>query len=149
MVSCGIDLIVNLILPAARIDRQPFWSQARGTPQLENAPPANLQDFGDFCTALAARYRGIGFVQRLMAANSAWVWRRNPRFRVAYAAAGETISYGVARWTEAHLGELFERIIEAERIFDSNAERTKCTSDQTNYYRSPRSDECASWSNCN
>src|SRR5512143_1013769 len=28
----------------ARIDRQPFWSQAPGTPELENAPPANLQD---------------------------------------------------------------------------------------------------------
>jgi hypothetical protein len=42
----------------ARIDRQPFWSQAPGTPELENAPPANLQDFGDFCYALADRYQG-------------------------------------------------------------------------------------------
>lgn len=42
----------------ARIDRQPFWSQPPGTPELENAPPANLQDFGDFCYALADRYQG-------------------------------------------------------------------------------------------
>ena len=42
----------------ARIDRQPFWSQAPGTPVLENAPPANLKDFGDFCFALADRYKG-------------------------------------------------------------------------------------------
>ncbi len=42
----------------ARIDRQPLWSQAPGTPNLDNAPPANLQDFGDFCYALADRYKG-------------------------------------------------------------------------------------------
>jgi hypothetical protein len=42
----------------ARIDRQPFWSQAPGTASLDNAPPANLQDFGDFCYALADRYKG-------------------------------------------------------------------------------------------
>ncbi|CAG0937413.1 hypothetical protein TFLX_06342 [Thermoflexales bacterium] len=42
----------------ARIDRQPFWSQAPGTPKSENAPPANLQDFGDFCYAIADRYKG-------------------------------------------------------------------------------------------
>jgi len=42
----------------ARIDRQPFWAQAPGTEPLENAPPANLQDFADFCYALADRYRG-------------------------------------------------------------------------------------------
>jgi len=42
----------------ARIDRQPFWAQAPGSAPLENAPPANLQDFADFCYALADRYRG-------------------------------------------------------------------------------------------
>jgi predicted metal-dependent hydrolase len=62
-----------------------------------------------FNDVIAARYPRTRWVQKLMAANSAWVWRRSPRFRVAYAAAGETISYGVARWTEAHLGELMDR----------------------------------------
>ena len=42
----------------ARIDRQPFWSQPPGTSEIANAPPANLQDFGDFCYALADRYKG-------------------------------------------------------------------------------------------
>jgi predicted metal-dependent hydrolase len=61
-----------------------------------------------FNDLISARYPGTLRVQRMMAANSAWVWRRSPRFRVAYAAAGETISYAVARWTEAHLGELID-----------------------------------------
>lgn len=47
----GLKLIV-------RIDRQPFWSQAAGTAPLDNAPPANLADFGDFCYQLASRYKG-------------------------------------------------------------------------------------------
>ena len=47
----GLKLIV-------RIDRQPFWSQAAGTAPLDNAPPANLADFGDFCYQLASHYKG-------------------------------------------------------------------------------------------
>ena len=46
---------LNLIL---RIDHQPFWTQAPGSEPLENAPPAHLQDFGDFCHALAEHYAG-------------------------------------------------------------------------------------------
>lgn len=46
---------LNLIL---RIDHQPFWTQAPGSEPLENAPPVNLQDFGDFCHALAEHYAG-------------------------------------------------------------------------------------------
>lgn len=42
----------------ARIDRQPFWSQAPGSEPLDNAPPVRLQDLADFCFALADRYRG-------------------------------------------------------------------------------------------
>lgn len=62
-----------------------------------------------FNDIVSARYPSTKRVQRWMAANSAWVWRRSPKFRVAYAAAGETISYGVARWTEDHLGEIMDR----------------------------------------
>jgi len=62
-----------------------------------------------FNDIVSARYPGTLRVQRMMKANADWVWRRSPRFRVAYAAAGETISYGVARWTEAHLGQVFDR----------------------------------------
>lgn len=42
----------------ARLDRQPFWSQADPNPPLENAPPADMQDFADFCGAMALRYKG-------------------------------------------------------------------------------------------
>ena len=57
------DLIVNMVEEAdlkllVRIDRQPFWSQEVDWPPLENAPPADLQDFGDFCSAMASRYKG-------------------------------------------------------------------------------------------
>lgn len=55
------------------------------------------------------RYPGLRRVERMLAINDAWVERRSPRFKVAYAASGETISYGVARWTEARLGMLMDR----------------------------------------
>lgn len=62
-----------------------------------------------FNDIIAARYPATRRVQWMMARNAEWVWRRNPKFRVAYAAAGESISYGVARWTEANLGRLMDR----------------------------------------
>jgi hypothetical protein len=57
------DLIVDMAENAGlqllvRLDRQPFWSQVTDWPPLENAPPADLQDFGDFCGTLAERYKG-------------------------------------------------------------------------------------------
>lgn len=64
---------------------------------------------GRFNELVVARYPAIRHVQRALAMNDAWVDRRSDRFRVAYAAAGETISYGVARWTESHLGRLMDR----------------------------------------
>lgn len=48
----GLSLIV-------RLDRQPFWAQPDGGAlPLDNAPPGNYQDFGDFCFAVADRYQG-------------------------------------------------------------------------------------------
>lgn len=48
----GLNLIV-------RLDRQPFWSQADGgAVHLENAPPGDYANFGDFCFAVASRYKG-------------------------------------------------------------------------------------------
>lgn len=46
---------LNLIV---RLDHQPFWAQADPQTPLNNAPPADLQDFGDFCSAVASRYEG-------------------------------------------------------------------------------------------
>jgi predicted metal-dependent hydrolase len=61
--------------------------------------------FNDLVTA---RYPATARVQRWMATGTDWVWRSPPRFRVAFTAAGETISYSVARWTEANLGRLMD-----------------------------------------
>ncbi len=49
--DAGLQLLV-------RLDHQPFWSQATPFPPLENAPPADLQDFADYCREVAARYKG-------------------------------------------------------------------------------------------
>jgi uncharacterized protein len=62
-----------------------------------------------FNELVVARYPSLARIERLIAANARWVWRRSPRFRVAYAAGGETISYGVARWTEKNAGALMDR----------------------------------------
>jgi hypothetical protein len=57
------DFIVDAVEDAGlkllvRIDRQPFWTQPEGMPPTENRPPDDLNDFGDFCSVLADRYRG-------------------------------------------------------------------------------------------
>lgn len=69
-----------------RLDRQPFWSQPDGgTLPLENVPPANYQDFGDFCRAVATRYRGrIDAYQVWNEPNLAREWGNNPPDPAAY-----------------------------------------------------------------
>jgi hypothetical protein len=47
----GLNLLV-------RLDRQPFWSEPEDNLWHENQAPGNLNDFGDFCGAVAERYRG-------------------------------------------------------------------------------------------
>jgi hypothetical protein len=49
--AAGIEIV-------ARLDRQPFWSQEPGSSLKNNRPPADPQDYGDFCGAIAERYRG-------------------------------------------------------------------------------------------
>lgn len=48
---------LNLLV---RIDHQPTWSVEAlvDKPITQNQPPANYQDFGDFCFALADRFKG-------------------------------------------------------------------------------------------
>jgi hypothetical protein len=86
------DVLVNAVEEAGlelvvRLDRQPFWSQPAGTPPLENAPPQNLQDFGDFCGAVAERYRGrIGAYQVWNEPNLSREWGGAAPDPAAYAA---------------------------------------------------------------
>jgi polysaccharide biosynthesis protein PslG len=47
----GLELIVRLSNP-------PAWSRAAGDDAGSFAPPDNLEDYGDFCEAVARRYRG-------------------------------------------------------------------------------------------
>jgi hypothetical protein len=52
--SIGLHLI-------ARLDDEPTWASGRAYPNDANvimSPPRNLKDFGDFCYALASRYKG-------------------------------------------------------------------------------------------
>lgn len=55
--KAGLKLIV-------RLDRQPFWSEPADNQWQDNQPPADYADFGDFCGAVATRYKGrIGAYQ--------------------------------------------------------------------------------------
>jgi hypothetical protein len=50
--AAGLEII-------ARLGRQPFWTQPNGGwPPNDSEPPADLELFGAFCEATAARYRG-------------------------------------------------------------------------------------------
>lgn len=51
------DADLNLLV---RIDHQPLWSVQALTdkPITQNQPPADYQDFGDFCFVMAERYKG-------------------------------------------------------------------------------------------
>jgi uncharacterized protein len=58
---------------------------------------------------IARHYPKVAKVERRMQKVFDWLWRtRSRKFCLAYAAGGEIISFGVARWTEKHLGELFD-----------------------------------------
>ena len=108
-ISLGMPYAEPLFIKAMRstFDRIDDDLRARAESYIRQETGHHTQHkrFNDL---IVARYPGTARVQGAMAANSAWVWRRSPRFRVAYAAAGETISYGVARWTEANLGKVLD-----------------------------------------
>jgi len=74
---------LNLI---ARVDFQPLvWTQAPGADMKDHAPPENMQDYGDFCHALAARYAGkIRAYQVWNEPNLTFEWGDRPPDPVRY-----------------------------------------------------------------
>jgi hypothetical protein len=108
-ISLGMPYAEPLFIKAMRstFDRldEDLHARAESYIRQETGHHTQHKKFNDI---ISAHYPATRRVQRAMAANAAWVWRRSPRFRVAYAAAGETISYGVARWTEANLGKVLD-----------------------------------------
>ena len=74
----GLNLLV-------RLDRQPFWSEPQENLWHENQPPGDLQDFADFCGAVAERYRGrIGAYQVWNEPNLSREWGELPPDPVHY-----------------------------------------------------------------
>ena len=108
-ISLGMPYAEPLFIRAVRstFDRIDPHLRARSETYIRQETGHHTQHkhFNDIITA---HYPATRHVQHMMAVNDAWVSRRSGRFKVAYAAAGETISYGVARWTEQHLGELMD-----------------------------------------
>ncbi len=62
-----------------------------------------------FNAIVSAHYPSTLRVQRWMERYTRRIERGSKRFLVAYAAGGETISYGVARWTDANVARLMDR----------------------------------------
>ena len=76
--KAGLKLLV-------RLDRQPFWAEPLDNQWQENGPPGDPADFGDFCGAVAARYRGrIGAYQVWNEPNLTREWGLRPPDPAAY-----------------------------------------------------------------
>ncbi len=70
--KAGINLVV-------RLDRQPFWSEPLDNQFKDNQPPADLQDFADYCRVVADRYKGrIGAYQVWNEPNLSREWGEKP-----------------------------------------------------------------------
>ena len=108
-ISLGMPYAEPLFIKAVRstFDRIDDDLRARSETYIRQETGHHTQHkrFNDIVTA---RFPALRHVQRMMARSTDWIWKRSPKFRVAYAAGGETISYGVARWTEKHLSELMD-----------------------------------------
>lgn len=78
--KAGLKLLV-------RLDRQPFWSEPEDNQWQDNGPPADYQDYADFCGAVATRYKGrIGAYQVWNEPNLSREWGGRPPDPVAYTA---------------------------------------------------------------
>jgi len=68
-----------------RLDHEPLWTMPPRGDSTDNGPPENPQDFGDFCHALAGRYRGrVAAYQVWNEPNLAREWGGHPPDPAAY-----------------------------------------------------------------
>jgi hypothetical protein len=68
-----------------RLDSTPFWAKADPTIVATDGPPADLQDYANFCGAMAARYKGrIPAYEVWNEPNLAREWGNVPPDPVAY-----------------------------------------------------------------
>ena len=109
-VSLGMPYAEPLFIKAVRstFDRIDDDLRARSETYIRQEVGHHTQH-KHFNDLVAARYPATLRLQRWMERCADWVWGRSRRFCVAYAAGGETISYGVARWTDAHVAALMDR----------------------------------------
>jgi len=76
--KAGLKLLV-------RLDQQPYWAEPADNQWQPNGPPGDMQDFADFCGAVAARYRGrIGAYQVWNEPNLSREWGNRPPDPAAY-----------------------------------------------------------------
>src|SRR5689334_4955023 len=79
-----------------RLDHQPIWSQADPSKPVPNGPPGNLEDFGDFCSALATRYAGrIAAYEVWNEPNLAREWGEQPPDPAGYVALLKACYLGI------------------------------------------------------
>ena len=90
--DAGLDLLV-------RLDHQPYWAQDPEVEEwLPDAPPADFQDFGDYCFALASRYRGrIRAYEVWNEPNLAREWGGQPPDPASYAGLLKVCYLGIKR----------------------------------------------------
>lgn len=55
IITEAVRISMNVVL---RLDRTPAWAAPAGSDLDANPPPADVQEFGTFCHAVATRYRG-------------------------------------------------------------------------------------------
>ncbi len=108
-VSLGMPYAEPLFIKAVRstFDRLDPHLRARTETYIKQEV-GHYTEHKKFNEIITTHYPSTLRLQRWMDRTSNWVWRRSKKFNVAYAAAGETLSYGVARWTEANVARLMD-----------------------------------------
>jgi predicted metal-dependent hydrolase len=115
--ACAANSI-SLLMPYA----EPYFvhSVRSALPDLDDELRAQTKDYlgqetqhylqhRRFNDIIGARYPRIPRVEGWIGKTYGWLDRtRSQRFNIAFAAASETIAFGIARWTEANLGKLFD-----------------------------------------